>query len=106
MVRICGGSRQDALRWLADFAGLPLENRLLSATQRADWARQHRLIKRELPRARLWQRAALALGDQVLDNLKAALADPKLPRPEIGEFASWGKADSGLAGDGGCGTRI
>jgi hypothetical protein len=31
----------------------------------------------------------LALGDQVLDSLKAALADPKLPRPEIGEIAFW-----------------
>ena len=81
VVRICGGSRQDALRWLADFAGVPLDNRQLSATERADWAKQQRLIKRELPRARLWQRAALALGDQVLENLKAALADPKLLRP-------------------------
>jgi len=88
VVRICGGSRHDALRWLADYAGVPLDNRLLSATERADWARQQRLIKRELPRARLWQRAALALGDQVLDTLKAALADPKLPRPEIGETRS------------------
>src|SRR6516164_8842803 len=77
------GSYLRPLRWLADYAGVPLDNRLLSATERADWARQQRLIKRELPRARLWQRAALALGDQVLDNLKAALADPKLPRPEI-----------------------
>jgi hypothetical protein len=82
------GSYLRPLRWLADYAGVPLDNRLLSATERADWARQQRLIKRELPRARLWQRAALALGDQVLDTLKAALADPKLPRPEIGETRS------------------
>lgn len=89
VVRIRGGSRQGALRWLADFARVPLDNRFLSVSQRADWARQQQLVKRELPRARLWQRAALALGDQVLDNLKAALADPKLPRPEIGEIAFW-----------------
>jgi len=29
----------------------------------------------------------MALGDQVLDTLKAALTDSKLPRPEIGEIA-------------------
>ena len=89
VVRVRGGSRQDALRWVADFAGVPLDSRSLSPTEQADWARRQHLIKRELPRARLWQRAALALGDQVLDNLKAALADPKLPRPEIGEIAFW-----------------
>jgi hypothetical protein len=89
VVRVRGGSRQDALRWLADFAGVPLDNRPLSPTQRADWARQQRQIKRELPKAQLWQRAAVALGDQVLDTLKAALADSKLPPPEIGEIAFW-----------------
>ena len=41
VVRICGGSRHDALRWLADFAGVPLDSRELSATQRADWAKSH-----------------------------------------------------------------
>jgi hypothetical protein len=89
VVRICGGSRQDALRWLADFAGVPLENGRLSPKERADWAEQQRRINRELPKARLWQRTAVALGDQVLDTLKAALADSKLPRPEIGEIAFW-----------------
>jgi hypothetical protein len=41
VVRICGGPRLDALRWLADFAGVPLDSRELSATQRADWAKSH-----------------------------------------------------------------
>ena len=31
----------------------------------------------------------MAWGDQVLDSLKAGLADLKLPRPEIGEIAFW-----------------
>jgi hypothetical protein len=29
------------------------------------------------------------LGDQVLENLKGALVDSKLPHPEIGEIAFW-----------------
>ena len=58
-------------------------------TQRADWARRQRRIRRELPKARLWQRVAVALGDQVLDTLKAGLTDSKLPRPDIGEIAFW-----------------
>jgi hypothetical protein len=46
-------------------------------------------MRRELPKARLWQRAALALGDEVLDSLKAGLTDSKLPHPEIDEVAFW-----------------
>jgi hypothetical protein len=89
VVLICGGSRQDALRWLADFAGVPLEDRRLSPKQRADWVEQRRQIERELPKAQLWQQAAVALGEEVLDTLKAGLSNPKLPRPEIGEIALW-----------------
>ena len=89
VVRIRGCSRQDALRWLADFAGVPLHNRSLSPTERRRRAKRQLQIRRELPMARLWQRAALALGDQVLDSLKAGLTDSKLPRPEIGEIAFW-----------------
>ena len=89
VVRICGGSRQEALRWLADFAGYPLDDRQFSASQRAEWAREHRQIALELPKARLWRRAALALGDHELNELKAALADLKLRRPGVGEIAYW-----------------
>jgi hypothetical protein len=89
IVLICGGSRQDAFHWLADFAGVRLEERPLTPEERADWAEQQRQIKRELPRARLWQRAAIALGEEVLDTFKAALSNPKLPRPGIGEIAFW-----------------
>jgi hypothetical protein len=89
VIRIRGGTRQDALRWTADFAGFSLDDRPLSATESAHWARQRRQVELELPKARLWRRAAVALSEQVLEGLKAALTDPKLPRPEIGEIAYW-----------------
>jgi hypothetical protein len=89
VVRVRGGSRPDALRWVADFAGMPLDDRPLSPAERDRWAKQQRLIETELSNARLWRRAAVVLGELVLDNLKAALGDATLPRPEIGEIAFW-----------------
>ncbi|MGD0777416.1 MAG: hypothetical protein ABSC05_31750 [Candidatus Solibacter sp.] len=68
---------------------MPLESRLPSPAERVRWAKQQRQIERELPKARLWRRAAVALGELVLDELKAALADSTLPGPEIGEIALW-----------------
>jgi hypothetical protein len=89
VVRVRGGSRQDALRWVADLVGCPLDVHPLPAFERARWAKERRQIELELPKARLWRRAALALGEQVLNGLKAALVDPKLPRPPIDEIARW-----------------
>jgi hypothetical protein len=89
VVRVRGGSRQDALRWVADLVGCPLDDHPFSPFDRALWAKQQRQIERELPNARLWRRAALALGDEVLDQLKAPLIDPTLPRPPIGAIAQW-----------------
>jgi hypothetical protein len=89
VVRVRGGSRQDALRWAADFVGCPLDDRPLSAFERALWAKRQQQIALELPKARLWRRAAVALAEQVLAGLKAALADPTLTRPGVGEIAHW-----------------
>jgi hypothetical protein len=89
VVRVRGGSRQDALRWVADLVGCPLDDHRLSAFERARWAKQRRQIELELPKARLWRRATLALADEILDELKSALADPTLPRPPIDEIAWW-----------------
>src|ERR1017187_2521263 len=79
VVRVRGGSRQDALRWVADLAGCPLDDRPLPASDRADWVKRQRHIDRELPKARLWLRSVLALGEDQLDRLKAALVDRTLP---------------------------
>jgi hypothetical protein len=87
VVRVRGGNRADALRWVADFAGVPMEDKPLSAEDRARWAAERRDIERDLPAARYWQRAALCLTEELLDSLKAALFDPMLPLPEIGEIA-------------------
>lgn len=53
VVRVRGGSRPDALRWLADLAGIPLDNRPLSASERARWAAERRAIEKDLPAAEL-----------------------------------------------------
>jgi hypothetical protein len=89
VVRVRGGSRQDALRWVADLVGCPLDDRPLSAFDRTRWVKQQRQIERELPKARLWRRSVLALGEEVLDQFKTTLVDPTLPWPAVGEIARW-----------------
>jgi len=89
VIRVRGSSRQDALRWVADLAGSPFDDRPLPARDRMCWAKQQRQIELELPKARLWQRAAIVLGEGVLDRLKTALWDRKLPEPQVGEIARW-----------------
>jgi len=63
------------------------ERRVWTPADRARWAREQRDLERDLPTACYWRRAAVTLGEQILVNLKAALFDPTLPRPEIGELA-------------------
>ena len=46
-------------------------------------------MERDLPTARYWRRAALSMTEQILDTLKAALFDPTLPWPGVGEIAEW-----------------
>ena len=89
VVRVCGGSRQNALRWVADLVGCPLDDHPLPHFERVRWARGRRQIERELAKARLWLRSALALGKEVIDRLKAPLTDPTLPWPTVGEIARW-----------------
>jgi hypothetical protein len=87
--RIRGGSRQDALHFVADVAGVPLDDKELSPKDKARWATERREIERHLPTARLWLRSAMALGEDVLDRLKAPLTVPELPWPAVGEIARW-----------------
>lgn len=89
VVQVRGGSRQDALRWLADVAGVDLEDRPLTPEERAAWAAERRALERDLPAARLWRRAAIDMGEETLTLLKAALFDPTLPAPDVGEIADW-----------------
>lgn len=75
VARVRGGSRQDALRWVADFAGIPVEDTPLSAADRAKWARQRRELERDLPAARYWKRSAIAMGEGLLVELKSQFFD-------------------------------
>jgi hypothetical protein len=84
--RVRGGSRQDALKWVADFAAIHLDDQPLQSEQRRQWAEERRRIERALPDAQRWRRAAVNMADQRLDLLKAALFDPTLPWPEVGEI--------------------
>jgi len=71
VVKVRGGNRADALRWAADLAGVPLDDKPLSAEDCARWAAERRELERDLPMARLWRRAAIDLSEELLDVLKA-----------------------------------
>jgi hypothetical protein len=87
VVRVRGGNRADALRWLADFAGVPFEDTPLAADDRERRAQERRELERALPDARHWRRAAVWMAESLLENLKAALFDANRPQPDTGEIA-------------------
>jgi hypothetical protein len=74
--RALGCSRAAALRWLAEFAGMPLEHKSFTRDERRAWARRQAEYKRDLPIAQRWRRAALLLCDETLDALKTSAFDP------------------------------
>lgn len=71
-----GGARQDALKWLADFTGTPLEDRPLAPADREQWAAARRELEADLPAARLWRRVFVNLIEATGDAEKAKLFDP------------------------------
>jgi hypothetical protein len=73
VVRVRGGNRADALRWLADLTGVALSDKPLSAEGRERWIRERRAFERNLPMARYWRRAVLVLAGELLDTLKVGL---------------------------------
>ena len=72
IIQARGGNRADALRWAADLVGIALDDKPLSAADRARWAAEQRELRRELPKARYWRRAAIEMSEQLLDVMKAA----------------------------------
>lgn len=86
VVTVRGGSRRDALRWLAEYTGTPLQDKPLSPEDRAEYARRAREVERDLPTARLWKRAAVLMTEELLAVVKAGLFDPTQPQPGIGEI--------------------
>ncbi len=69
LVRDC--SRQDALRWLSDFAGIPLLDRPLSREEKFAYADARAGDERDRREARWFGRAVEALLEHVLDELDA-----------------------------------
>jgi len=76
VMRVRGGTRRDALRWAADFAGVPLDDRPLSAGDRARCAAEQGQMERDLRQARHWRRTAVRLTEDLLCELKSAFFDP------------------------------
>lgn len=74
--RVRGGGRRDSLRWLSEFAGVPLNDRPMSNEDGEAWVQRRREVERALPVARLWQRTAVSLGQELLYALKASLWEP------------------------------
>jgi hypothetical protein len=79
----------EAKRILAARAGIDLDTDRQSPEERAASTAQREEIKRALPAARFWRRAAMDMGEQVLTLLKAGLFDPTMSAPEVGEIAEW-----------------
>jgi hypothetical protein len=88
IVTVRGGSRADALRWLADLVGLALENRPLTPAERASYARERAAVEQDEPEARLWRRAAVSIAEDLLHALKTRLFDPseEIEPAAIGEI--------------------
>ena len=87
IIRIRGGSRADALRWISESTGIPLDDRRFSRAERAQHAERRRQVEKNLPVAKYWRRSAVPLTEEVLAELKAGISTPagKL-RPEPGEI--------------------
>ncbi len=84
--RARGTTKADALRWLADFAGVPLKDRAWSPQERARFAQERTVFERDLAEARDWRRAGMMLCEEALDLLKSALFDPTAGRVDTGEL--------------------
>ena len=92
LVHCYAGCPQDAVIEALRGCGLwpARERQPLTAAQRAQWVCRQRQLDHELKPARLWQRAAIVLAEEVLDQLKVALFDPAAAtRPRIAEIAWW-----------------
>jgi hypothetical protein len=73
VARVQGGTRQDALKWLADFVGVQLEDQQFTPADRERWTAERRGLERDLPAARYWRRGVLVLLEAVLDAEKTKL---------------------------------
>jgi|SRR5581483_1673651 len=73
VVRVRGGSRRDALQWIADLVGVQLDDKPQSREERNQWIEEQRRTQRELRSARQWRAAAVVLMEDVLECVKIRL---------------------------------
>jgi hypothetical protein len=77
VICVRGGSKHEALKWLADFAGVPLEASPISQEQRERWVQERQVFARDLVSARYWQRSMIGILDELLDSLKNRFFNPE-----------------------------
>ena len=75
VVHVRGGTRQEALRWLADMRGVSLARETLSPEGRRVWARQRADVDRIRVEACYFADAATLLAEWALEDLQPA--DPQ-----------------------------
>jgi hypothetical protein len=69
VVKVRGGSRADALRWVADLAGIAMDDTPLSAADRARWAAERRELERIRREAFYFADAARHMAEWALEEL-------------------------------------
>jgi hypothetical protein len=87
VVRVHGGTRQDALKWIAELSGVSLQQ---TTAQDLSLMQQTRsAMERDMPDATLWRHAAVEMGEELLSALKEGLYNPAAKmQPEEGEIAA------------------
>lgn len=87
VVKVRGGTKQEAVRYLAALAGIPIDDDSPAAVEaRVRWAADREVLRRDLPNAEHWRAAAIAMVELSLDSIKAGFFDPTAPRPDIEEL--------------------
>ncbi len=89
IAKIEGTDFNGAKRRLAELAGFTLDGGECTREDVERWAAEKRAVQADLPAARFWRRAALALGYELLENLKAGLESSAALQPAPGEIATW-----------------
>ncbi len=73
--RVHGGERADALRWVADFAGVILDDRPASRVDRRAFAERRERDERDMRAAEFFRIAAESMAEHVLAELPEAVLE-------------------------------
>ena len=94
VVQVLGGTMKEALRWVADLAGVTIEDTPLDDEQKRRWAQDRAAVERDLPDALAWRFATEIMYENLLESLKSKLEGPPLLWPPFAEISA---AESQLA---------